>query len=292
MKKLLNLFALALAVTVGFTSCDDQKYDDDPYAAGYTPGATTLNTDHALVGKLYGENGAVENWKEALGIVFAVSPDGTTAYLCAFTDLFSGSGKINTVWNSSNKEWGKLAKVNEMRELGCKNADGSVNTDIIVADTTVTGSAAAGCRDYYPRAFDKEDRLSDPDVERASLKGTYYLPSAEELEALVKNAEKINDMYLVYEGVDASGNKVNMKANPTDTVMTSIIGGTRFQGLGGDYGYAYWSSTEFNNKCAWYRIVNKNKDGDQLSGYLDKSIATGGGKGNMHVRPICKVAVK
>lgn len=278
MKKLLNLFALALAVTVGFTSCDDQTYDDDPYAAGYKPGATTLNTDHALVGKLYSEAGEETDWTKAMGIVFAVSQDGTTAYLCAYTDVMQGIGVFEADWQSANLEWGKLAKGTEMKELGCKNADGSVNTDLIVNDTTITSTAAAACREYYPRPFTPQDLPAVPNTDRIDLKGKYYLPSAEELEALVKNAEKINNLYL--------------NNNPASATVVDGTNGVRFSALGGDFGNAYWSSTEFNNKCAWYRIVNKNEDGEQIADYLDKTIATGGGKGLMRVRPICKVAIK
>ncbi|MDE6631105.1 MAG: hypothetical protein K2K11_06800, partial [Bacteroidales bacterium] len=80
MKKLISFIGLAAVVLLGFTSCDKEP----------KPKFTTdLNTGHQYVGRLYGEEGLVDDPNDAQGIIFAVSPDGNTAYLVAFTDLMA-----------------------------------------------------------------------------------------------------------------------------------------------------------------------------------------------------------
>lgn len=286
MKKLLNSFVLALAAMMVLVSCKEKT---DPFASGYNPGATTLNTSHDLVGKMYGPNGQTDNFADAYGIVFAVSPEGDTAYLCAFTDvMYVGSATMGgSSWYSYEFVWGSTL-TDTMPFLGCTSSDGRVNSEIFMNSSDMKKinppylfgnylseiSAIEICKEYFKRPFDANDRGGLPDETYMNeTKGLYYLPSAEELEALVNVADKINELYL-------NG------TNPADTVVNNP-NGIRYQGLGGDNGYAYWSSTEFNAKCAWYRIVST-----KTASYLDKKVKSGGGLGNMRVRPICKVAIR
>ncbi len=277
MKKLFYLLAL-VAGSLAFTSCDD--FQDEHNEFPWKPSATKLNTSDSRVGRMCTANGVItDNNAEAEGIIFAV--DGNTAYLCAFTDLLVADEPIGreyywilkaTAWSSTYDTLpigtGKYdANGNEQTEI----TDGEILTDMIVADTTLKSSAAKDCRAYFRQHYYTDQNAHAADTAFKASQGEWYLPSAQELEALVKSKNKINDIYL-----------------DGHVLSDSIIPTTHFTAIGGGRGYAYWSSTEFNASTAWYRIVN-----DNSISYLLKTIADGGTfVSKMCVRPIRKVTLQ
>ena len=275
MKKLISFIGLAAVVLFGFTSCDKEQ----------KPKFTTdLNTGHQYVGRLYGADGLVDDPNEAQGIVFAVSPDGKTAYLVAFTDLMEQKEvlvqdmppifgyafyAIPTAWSEN------------LFETGAKDKDGEVNTELIIAaDTANGGTAAQKCREYFKRnyrdtIFSQEDY--DNDLRWEGTKGKWYLPSMQELAALMKVRDRINQKYL--------------QGAPASDGANSIY----FQAIGGELNFAYWSSTEctspaydtahnFSKKYAWYDLPASNNDN-----YAPKTWGDEHGNGRIYVRPIRKV---
>lgn len=326
MKNLLKFMACALAMSFGLTACNSQSEDPhNPYAAGYNPKGSQLNTNHALVGKMYGVDGVVENNADAQGIVFAVSQDGKTAYLVAFTDAIC-MGKDAEVFDkdeysyrtasgyfTSEKRWGnaiafaydttyKTTTENGVTKTDTivkskgiiHDVDGQKNTDQIIACYTAEATkdtnfkkamysiyAAKACREYYRRQWgkNKEDGNGagqDPiGAKWASTKGEWYLPSIEELGDLMKNKDKINNIY---------GN------TPSDFVNEKF-----YMPIGGEENHAYWSSSEFNAQSAWYCLTRVDENakkgeyypGNKLYGYFQKS-----DKIHMFVRPIRKAPIK
>ncbi|MDE7338710.1 MAG: hypothetical protein K2M92_05410, partial [Bacteroidales bacterium] len=127
---MIGFIGLAAQFLLGFTSCEKEP----------KPKFTTdLKTGHQYVGRLYGEDGFVEDPNDAQGIVFAVSPDEKTAYLVAFTDLmvqknlvyfdsFGGTGLHREYTFYANP----MAWSEELFETGATNKDGEVNTDLII----------------------------------------------------------------------------------------------------------------------------------------------------------------
>ena len=298
MKRLIKFVACALALSAGLTSCDNSTEPSRPYDAGHKPKNSQLNTSHAWVGKLFGTTGVVEEISEAQGIVFAMSKDNKTVYLCSFTDIMeydplAGWYAVETAWGAATPFDYDTTYSPVYDDAGIEivsydtvlkgipvvfDVDGSVNTDKIIA-AKGTSTAAGACREYYRAAFPgpaSEGRIdldNDPVAKKwASTKGQWYLPSAEELDALMKNRSKINKTYA--KGVEA------------DTVNAN-----QFMAIGGEIGHAYWSSTEFDGQDAWY-VLSRVGDGTDFSGnkrygYLWKNVAK-----NIFVRPIRKVALQ
>ncbi|MDE5762815.1 MAG: DUF1566 domain-containing protein [Bacteroidales bacterium] len=264
MKKLISFIGLAAVVLLGFTSCDKEP----------KPKFTTnLNTGHQYVGSLYGRKGIVEDPEDAQGIVFAVSPDEKTAYLVAFTDLM----EVNTV-PTTGFNWGydcfatPTAWSNNIFETGAKDKDGEKNTErIIAADTMKGGTAAQNCREYFKRNYQatvENQETFDEYLKWEDTKGDWYLPSMEELAALMKVRDKINQKYL--------------QGAPASDVANKIY----FQAIGGEMNFAYWSSTEHNRQLAWYDLPASNNDNA-----VPKTWANEKGNGKIYVRPIRKVAL-
>ncbi|MDE6695209.1 MAG: hypothetical protein K2J57_05200, partial [Bacteroidales bacterium] len=251
---------------------------------------TNLNTGHNLVGRLYGANDVVDEPEDAQGIVFAVSPDGNTAYLVAFTDLME-QHSVPTDFG-----WGydffatPTAWSNNLFETNANDEDGAVNTDRIIAadiaadsvDHKGGGTAAKECREYFKRNYQatvEKQETFDNYLKWEDTKGEWYLPSMQELAALMKVRDKINQKYL--------------QGAPASDVANSIY----FQAIGGEMNFAYWSSTEctspandtahnFSKKYAWYDLPNSTNDN-----YVPKTWANEKGNGKIYVRPIRKVAL-
>lgn len=268
MKKLISFIGLAAVVLFGFTSCDKEKPKFN----------TDLNTGHQYVGRLYGANGLVDSANDAQGIIFAVSPDGGTAYLVAFTDLMEvapldyldkdNKRFIGYSFFASPKEWSK-----SLFYANAKHKDGKENTNrIIQADIDAdsvnhkgSGTAAQECREYFKRAYKDtvEQSVYDNDTNWITTKGQWYLPSMEELAALMKVKDKINQMYLQGEPASDGANKIY------------------FQAIGGELNFAYWSSTEYDERYAWYDLPASNNDS-----YIPKTWSDEHGNGRIYVRPI------
>ncbi|MDE7102133.1 MAG: hypothetical protein K2O37_04995 [Bacteroidales bacterium] len=270
MKKLIGFIGLAAVVLLGFTSCDKEP----------KPKFTTdLNTGHQYVGRLYGKDRLVDDPNEAQGIIFAVSPDGNTAYLVAFTDLMEQNTvdlgiPSRPIWwgyafSAITKQWSE-----RLFEVGAKDKDGEVNTDRIIKmakDSAYGATAAQDCREYFKRNYQDtltDQSIYDNDTLWAPTKGKWYLPSMEELAALMKVRDKINQKYL--------------QGAPASDGANSIY----FQAIGGKSNYAYWSSTEENQKYAWYDLPASNNDNA-----VPKTWSFEGGEGKIYVRPIRKVAL-
>lgn len=258
MKKLISFIGLAAGVLFGLTSCDKEK-----------PKFTTdLNTGHEYVGRLYGADGLVDDPNDAQGIVFAVSPDGKTAYLVAFTDLMEVHRVVpvrSYACFASPTAWSK-----NLFEAGAKDKDGEKNTDLIIAaDTANGGTAAQACREYFKRNYkDTTNGYAeyDNDLRWEVTKGKWYLPSMEELAALMKVRDRINQKYL--------------QGAPASDGANSIY----FQAIGGELDFGYWSSTEYSRKYAWYDLPASNGDS-----YIPKTWSDEHGNGRLYVRPIRKV---
>lgn len=158
------------------------------------------------------------------------------------------------------------------------NTNGEINTAQILEtfklaierDTTITLPkvyAAQACREYYRRQWGRNLRDdADPiGAKWADTKGEWYLPSIEELGALMKNRDKINNKY---------------GSTPSNFVNENF-----FMPIGGENGHAYWSSSEFNVQSAWYCLSRKG-DGtgnpvNDRYGYFQKN-----DRQNMYVRPV------
>lgn len=284
MKKLFYLLAL-LAGSMAFTSCDTHQDPHNPYP--WKPTETKLNTSDSRVGSMCTADGRITtNNDEAEGILFAV--DGNTGYLCSFTNIMKSTVRgRNVVWDLEGISWSSSydtvpigtglytsvydSAAGEFEKRTEQITDGEILTDMIVADTTIESSAAARCRNYYRIHCYTNATEHNADNQFIDGRGEWYLPSAQELQALLKVKNKINNLYL-----DGS--------QPADTVVTT----TYFQAIGGSRGYAYWSATEFNASCAWYRIT---ADNDQS--YLQKNFNGGGSTvSKMLVRPIRKVTLQ
>ncbi len=289
MKKLISFIGLAAVVLLGFSSCDKEQ----------KPKFTTdLNTGHQYVGRLYGLNDFVDDPNEAQGIVFAVSPDGKTAYLVAFTDLMkqedlvyedaSGNLHRDYTFYANPMAWSE-----KLFETGAIDKDGEKNTDLIVkiaSDSAYGKTAAKECREYFKRSYSsavsQEDY--DNDIKWRETQGAWYLPPMQELAALMKVRDRINQKYL--EGAPASdaANKIYFQA----------IGDKPNLDIDGkNVAFAYWSSTEcispaydtaheFAKKYAWYDLPASNNDN-----YVPKTWADEGGEGFIYVRPIRKIAL-
>lgn len=273
MKKLLGFLVLAAAVSTVFSACnkeEERKFVSD------------LNTGHELVGQLYGENSVVSDPKEAQGIVFAVSPTGDSAYLCSFTDLMQLKDTMYLDGNRLVRAYkiytAPTAFSTKLFLTNANDKDGAVNTSrIIAADTNKYDgknkpSAAQLCREYF-----KKDLLPfmeqgdyNGDIRWESTKGAWYLPSMYELDALMQVKDRINERYSV----------------PGSTIMVDQANENGFTPIGGDLGFAYWSSTEQTEALAWYDLPNSN-----LDTYAPKTWANEGGNGRIYVRPIRKVAL-
>lgn len=279
MKKLISFIGLAAVVLFGFTSCEKEQ----------KPKFTTdLNTGHQYVGRLYGADGLVDDPNDAQGIVFAVSPDGNTAYLVAFTDLmqmftvvYDDYGHVGYSSFAQEKAWSE-----KLFETGATDKDGEVNTDRIIkmaTDSAYGATAAQECREYFKRNYQdtlRDQSIYDNDHKWESTQGKWYLPSMQELAALMKVRDKINQKYL--------------QGAPASDGANSIY----FQAIGGELNFAYWSSTEctspaydtahnFSKKYAWYDLPASNDDN-----YAPKTWADEHGSGKLFVRPIRKVELQ
>lgn len=289
MKKLLGSLLAVAAVALMFTACKNNEEPKFP---------THLNTSDSRIGDLYGESGFVTDPADAQGILFAVSQDGATGYLVAFNDILSYDevspaetgmfGYIEVY--SGPTAWSKL-----LYSTNANSSDGEENTNTIISvmedsmyrvvwkdstgvehdsmakrNTDLT-TAARLCRDYYKRNItSKYVKKTDWDNEdnwpwAAKHKGKWYLPSMEELNALMKVRDKINARW-------CPGEK------------TDVMNEYGFIAIGGDMDYALWSSTEYSAKCAWYDLPASNNDN-----YLQKTFGNEGGLGKLFVRPIRKI---
>lgn len=280
MKKLIGFIGLIVVVLLGFSSCDKEP----------KPKFTTdLNTGHQYVGRLYGENGLVDSANDAQGIIFAVSPDGKTAYLVAFTDLmekkdlvyfdsFGGTGLHRDYTSYANP----MAWSDKLFEVGATDKDGELNTDLIITvakDSACENTAAKACREYFKRSYSdtvKQDTYNK-DTKWESTKGKWYLPSMEELAALMKVKDRINQQWLQGTPASDAANKIYFQA---------IGNKPNLDIEGKDAFFAYWSSTEKGQKYAWYDLPDSNDDN-----YVPKTWGDEGGEGRIYVRPIRKVAL-
>ncbi|MDE5544436.1 MAG: hypothetical protein K2I83_03385, partial [Bacteroidales bacterium] len=238
MKKLISFISLAAVVLLGFTSCEKEP----------KPKFTTnLNTGHQYVGRLYGMDDFVDEPNDAQGIVFAVSPKGDTAYLVAFTDLmvqrnlvyfdsFGGTGLHREYTFYANP----MAWSEKLFETGATNKDGEVNTDRIIkiaTDSSYGATAAKACREYFKRSYSDTVKQTDynRDTKWESTKGKWYLPSMQELAALMKVMDRINQKYLQGAPASDAANKIYFQA---------IGNKSNLDIEGKDAFFAYWSSTE------------------------------------------------
>ncbi len=277
MKKLISFISLAAVVLLGFTSCDKEPKPKF---------STNLNTGHNLVGRLYGENGVVEEPNQAQGIIFAVSPKGDSAYLVSFTDLMEQKDLVYENASGLHRDYTFYARTvawsEKLFEAGATDKDGAVNTDRIIKmanDSSYGATAAQECRDYFKRSYSDTvtQNAYNRDTIWKSTKGQWYLPSMQELAALMKVKDKINQKYL--QGVPASdaANKIYFQA----------IGNKPNLDLEGkDAFFAYWSSTEKGKEYAWYDLPASNNDNA-----VPKTWGDEGGEGRIYVRPIRKVAL-
>ncbi len=290
MKRLIKFMACALALSLGLTSCDQRSQSPHhPYDSGHKPKNSQLNTSHAWVGKFYGQSGLVDNMEDAQGIVFGVSKDGRTAYLCSFTDILTygkisgwyaepqtwSSGKplaYDTTYTENVDEEGNVLSIDTVTKGKpiVFDVDGEINTTRII-ELAGKSTAAGMCRDYYRAEYKKDALNRDPVAQKwESTKGQWYLPSAEELDALMKSRDKINRI---------------CGGENQDTVNVRS-----FMSIGGEDGHAYWSSTEFNGTSAWY-VLSRVGDGTDFPsnkryGYNAKSTNK-----YIFIRPIRKVPV-
>ncbi len=294
MKKLISFVGLTAVVLLGFSSCEKEQKPKF---------STDLNTGHQSVGRLYGANDFVDAPNDAQGIVFAVSPSGDSAYLVAFTDLMAQRDLVYFDTFGVTGEPGlhreytfyaePMAWSEKLFETGATYKDGRVNTDLIVkiaSDSAYGKTAAKECREYFKRSYSsavsQEDY--DNDIKWRETQGAWYLPSMQELAALMKVRDRINQKYL--EGAPASdaANKIYFQA----------IGDKPNLDIDGkNVAFAYWSSTEcispaydtaheFAKKYAWYDLPASNNDN-----YVPKTWADEGGEGFIYVRPIRKIAL-
>lgn len=314
MKKLLKFMACALAVSFGLTACDNGEQAHNPYDSGYKPKGSQLNTSHSLVGKMYGVDGVVEKNEDAQGIVFAVSKDGTTAYLVSFTDamivgadkpleqetysFYAGKGyfSLQMVWGLTVPSK-RDTIVRERTENGVKvldtviktrgiinNVDGEINTTDII--------------DLFAKAAQEDTTISIPKVYAAKLCRDYYRRQwgTNKLDAddpiAQKWAETKGEWYLpsIEELGDLMKNrdKINKIYGKTPS---NFVNENFYTPIGGENGHAYWSSSEFNAQASWYCLSNvgdgTDYPGNKRYGYFQKN-----DKRNMYVRPIRKAPIK
>ena len=285
MKKLLSLLACLTAGAMVFTSCDSRDQDShNPWDAGYEPEATNLVTSGDRIGRMCTMDGRItDNNDEADGIIFALNRSGDTAYLCAFTDIMLGeSGRFGWTWTPNvSIAWasrvgsakGDSVAIGTDRLMG-----GDMATNLILADDSVgngRASAAQQCHEYYrihcytSRTDHSNDTYFQPS------QGSWFLPTSQELEALIRNADLINERYLG--GTTAA-----------DTVVTTVGGEDYyFLPIGGSNGYTYWTSNEFNANNAIYRVVNTNE-----ASYYTKTLTGSTTIGKIMVRPVRKVRLQ
>lgn len=279
MKKLLYLLACMAVGSMVFTSCDSRSEDSrDPWAAGYKPESTNLITSGDLIGQMCTMDGRVTTQNaEADGIIFALSPNRDSAYLCAFTDIMTGeSGRFGWTWTPNTTiAWASRtgSAIADSVPIGTdKLMGGDVATALILADDSVGAGASAAkqCAEYYRiHCYTDRDSVAGDTYFQPS-QGTWFLPSAQELEALIRNADRINEEYLL-----------------GTTAADSVVKGSYFLPIGGSNGYTYWSSNEFNSQNALYRVVANN-----TCSYYTKTLTGAATVGKIMVRPIRKVALQ
>lgn len=321
MKKLLKFMAYALAVSFGLTACDDGEDPIHPYDSGYKPKGSQLNTSHKLVGEMYGEDGVVSEIEDAQGIVFAVSKDGTTAYLVAFTDamVIGDYAASDERYSYSNRDgyfapqqrWGltvpskrdttfesKIENGVEVIDTIVKgrgiinNVDGEINTTQIIElftnaaknDTTIkvpVSYAAQICRNYYRREWSKK-QYDGTGSDQDALGEKW---KGTQGEWYLPSIEELGDLM-------KNRDKINKKYGE-GLAPSDLTAGNKyfFMPIGGEIGHAYWSSSEFNPQSAWYCLsrVGDGTDysGNKRYGYFSKSDPR-----YMYVRPIRKAPIK
>lgn len=314
MKKLLKFMACALAVSFGLTACDDGQDPHHPYDSGYKPKGSQLNTSHSLVGRMYGVDGPVDNNADAQGIVFAVSKNGDTAYLVAFTDamVVGESNGLSEEYNFNSREgyfppevrWGLTVasqydtvyeKKTEngietidtvvKRKAVIHDVDGEKNTQRIIdnftaaaqRDTTINipkNYAAGICRKYYRREWSRKKFDSDGDEIGKKWAHTQG-------EWYLPSIEELGDLM-------KNRDKINKRYGNTPS---EFVNENFFMPIGGLNGHAYWSSSEFNVQSAWY-CLSRVGDGTDYKpnkryGYFQKD-----DRRNMYVRPIRKAPIR
>lgn len=320
MKKLLKFMACALAVSFGLTACDKGEESHHPYDSGYKPKGSQLNTSHKLVGQMYGVDGVVTDPADAQGIVFAVSKDGSTAYLVAFTDAMvvggntpnnretfcfynpregeSGYFSLQMLWGltvpskrdtiiTTKTENGVVVSDTTIKTRGIiNNVDGEINTNQIM--------------ELFAETARQDSTITVPSVYAAKLCRDYYrrqwgtaLLDADDPIAQ-KWASTKGEWYLpsIEELGDLMKNrdKINKKYYGKNEGM--FVDKTYFfMPIGGENGHAYWSSSEFNQQAAWYclsRVGNgTDYSGNKRYGYFQKN-----DKQNMYARPIRKAPIR
>ena len=231
------------------------------------------------------------NPNDAQGIIFAVSPNEDTAYLVAFTDLMKRTNLVYFILNANGDTVGVFrgyrfnATTNvwskSLFEVGATDKDGEVNTEKIIKaakEVNDTSTAAQACREYYKKAYgDTVSRTDyDRDTKWETTKGFWYLPSMQELAALMKVRDRINQKYLQGTPASDAPNKIYFQAIGDKSNLDSEGKNTP----------AYWSSTEYDKEKAWYDLPASNNDN-----YVPKTWGNEGGLGCIYVRPIRKVAL-
>lgn len=315
MKKLLKFMACALAVSFGLTACDDGQDPHHPYDSGYKPKGSQLNTSHKLVGEMYGVDGVVTNNADAQGIVFAVSKDGKTAYLVAFTDAMT-LGADNPLRDETynydeelgyfapERQWGPTVAsqydttYEEVEENGkmiidtvvtrkavIHDVDGEINTDRILKN--------------FVLATQRDTTLKLPTVYAAQTCRAYYrrewskkLSDDNGDEIGARWASTQGEWYLpsIEELGDLMKNRDKINKRYSNSA-SDFVNERFFMPIGGENGHAYWSSSEFNVQSAWY-CLSRVGDGTDYKpnkryGYFQKN-----DKHMMYVRPIRKAPIK
>ncbi|MDE7337710.1 MAG: hypothetical protein K2M92_00295, partial [Bacteroidales bacterium] len=236
----------------------------------------------------------VDDPSDAQGIIFAVAPSGDSAYLVAFTDLMAQRDLLyeDTIINGEDTIYNlhinytfyanPIAWSEKLFECGATDKDGRVNTDRIIkmaTDSAYGATAAQECRNYFKRSYRDtvEQSTYNRDTKWASTKGQWYLPSMEELAALMKVRDRINQRYLLGTPASDAANRIYFQA---------IGDKPNLDIQGKDAVFAYWSSTEHGKQYAWYDLPASNDDN-----YVPKTWSDEGGEGRIYVRPIRKVAL-
>ncbi|MDE5574484.1 MAG: DUF1566 domain-containing protein [Bacteroidales bacterium] len=318
MKKLLKFMACALAVSFGLTACDNGQDPIHPYDSGYNPKGSQLNTSHKLVGQMYGEDGVVEKPEDAQGIVFAVSKDGQTAYLVAFTDAMVVGGdspndlesysytnregyfspaqvwgptlpsKRDTVYEEKTENGKTIIDTIEKRSAIIHNVDGEINTAQILA--------------LFAAAVEKDTSYKLPSSYAAKICHDYYrrewskkkLDSANNDQLALKWKHTQGQWYLpsIEELGDLMKNRDKINKKYGNKASDLVLDNEYFyMPIGGEQGHAYWSSSEFNVQAAWY-CLSRVGDGTDYSGNKRYTYYQKNDRSGIHVRPIRKAPIK
>ncbi|MCM1532146.1 MAG: hypothetical protein NC048_07355 [Bacteroides sp.] len=318
MKKLLKFMACALAVSFGLTACDNGEESHHPYDSGYKPKGSQLNTSHAWVGKMYGVDGIVEDPAEAQGIVFAVSKDGSTAYLVAFTDAMVVGADVSTDAESycySNLEktyfapqqrWGLTVASQRDTTYESKEENGQTVIDTVVTRRAVINDVDGEVNTdriikLFESAKKQDTTITIYSSYAASICKGYYRrqwgkSKEDESDPIARKWQSTKGQWYlpsIEELGDLMKNRDKINKLYAEGKQEDIVGDNpyHFMAIGGEIGHAYWSSSEFDVSSAWY-CLSRVGDGTDYSknkryGYLLKTENR-----YMFVRPIRKAPIK